>query len=51
MLAGLNRFTGISEEYWDRANLRIDESRFSKELLRDHREVSGAPTPASQEKV
>ena len=41
VLAGMTRFTGISEEYWDRANLRIDESRFSKELLRDHREVSG----------
>ena len=35
VLAGLSRLTGLSEEYWDAANLRIDESRFTKELLRD----------------
>ncbi len=34
VLAGLQRFTGISADYWDRANLRIDEGRFNKELLR-----------------
>ena len=31
----LARYTGLSEEYWERANLRIDEGRFTKELLRD----------------
>jgi len=41
VLAGLARFTGISEDYWDRANMRIDESQFSKELLRHRRETSG----------
>jgi len=41
VLAGMARFTGIPEDYWDRANMRIDESRFSKELLRDRRQVSG----------
>ena len=35
VLAGMERFTGISADYWDKANLRIDESRFAKELLRD----------------
>jgi carboxypeptidase C (cathepsin A) len=40
-LAGLERFTGISAEYWDRANLRINEQRFAKELLRDRRQTVG----------
>jgi carboxypeptidase C (cathepsin A) len=34
VIAKLSRYTGISEEYWDRANLRIDEGRFNKELER-----------------
>jgi len=34
VLEKLSRYTGLSEEYWDRANLRIDEGRFTKELLR-----------------
>jgi len=34
VLAGLSRFTGLSEDYWDLANLRIDEDRFTKELQR-----------------
>jgi len=41
VLDGMTRFTGISEDYWDRANLRIDETQFSKELLRDRGETSG----------
>jgi len=41
VLAGLERFTGISADYWDRANLRINESRFAKELLRDRRKTVG----------
>ena len=41
VLAGMERFTGISAEYWDRANLRIDEGRFAKELLRDERKTVG----------
>jgi carboxypeptidase C (cathepsin A) len=41
VLAQMERFTGISAEYWDRANLRIDEARFSKELLRDQRKTVG----------
>ena len=34
VLAGLSRFTGLSEDYWDLANLRINEGRFNKELQR-----------------
>ena len=40
-LAGLERFTGISADYWDRANLRMNEARFTKALLRDDRKVVG----------
>lgn len=35
VIAGLARYTGLSEDYWDRANLRIDEGRFTKELARE----------------
>ncbi|WP_374406136.1 S10 family peptidase [Pelagerythrobacter sp.] len=33
--AELARFTGLSEEYLDRADLRVSSGRFYKELLRD----------------
>jgi carboxypeptidase C (cathepsin A) len=35
VLQKLSRYTGLSEEYWDRANLRINEDRFTKELMRE----------------
>lgn len=41
VLAGMERFTGISTDYWDKANLRIDEGQFSTELLRDRSQVVG----------
>jgi len=41
VLDGLERYTGISADYWDRANLRIDESRFAKQLLRGRRQTTG----------
>ncbi|MCR9187027.1 MAG: carboxypeptidase [Halieaceae bacterium] len=41
VLQGLQRFTGISADYWERANLRIDEARFAKELLRAKRKTVG----------
>jgi carboxypeptidase C (cathepsin A) len=41
VLAGLERFTGIDADYWDRANLRINEARFAKELLRGQRKTVG----------
>ncbi len=34
VLAGLEKYTGLSRDYWDRANLRINEGRFNQELLR-----------------
>jgi carboxypeptidase C (cathepsin A) len=37
VLAGMERFTGISADYWDKANLRIREDQFTKELLRDRK--------------
>ena len=35
VLAGLSKYTGLSEDYWERANLRINEGRFNKELMRN----------------
>jgi carboxypeptidase C (cathepsin A) len=40
-LEGLARFTGVSAEYWDRANLRMNEGRFLQELLRTRGLVVG----------
>lgn len=37
----LARFTGLSPEYIDRSNLRIDMFRFAKELLRNQRRTIG----------
>lgn len=37
----LARLTGLSADYVERANLRIDPARFRKELLRDRRLVVG----------
>ena len=41
VLAGMQRFTGIAADFWDRANLRIDESEFAKQLLRSQRKTVG----------
>ncbi|WP_240615554.1 S10 family peptidase [Alteromonas facilis] len=35
VVAGLQRFTGLSRQYIERVNLRINGFRFAKELLRD----------------
>jgi len=35
------RLTGLTPEYVERANLRVDPARFRKELLRDQRLVTG----------
>ena len=57
VLEGLARFTGLSEDYWDKANLRIDEGRFLQELMRnkgvvvgrvDTRYIGGALNPLSE---
>ncbi|MFI0435338.1 MAG: S10 family peptidase [Parachlamydiaceae bacterium] len=37
----LSRFTGLSPEYIEKANLRVDIFRFVKELLRDERRTIG----------
>jgi carboxypeptidase C (cathepsin A) len=41
VLAKLSLYTGLSEDYWDRANLRIDEGRFTQELMRDAGTIVG----------
>ncbi len=40
-LDGLARYTGVSADYWDKANLRLDEPRFLQQLLRDKGQVVG----------
>jgi len=37
----LHQFTGLSEAYWDRANLRVGHQQFTKELLRSRGETTG----------
>ncbi len=37
----LSRYTGLSKEYIERANLRVSMQRFGKELLRDQRRSVG----------
>jgi carboxypeptidase C (cathepsin A) len=41
VLEGLARYTGLSTDYWEKANLRIDEGRFLQELLRSKGLVVG----------
>ena len=41
VLSRLARYTGLSEDFIARNDLRIDQARFSKELLRDEHRVTG----------
>jgi len=41
VLAQMEKFTGVSADYWDKANLRMHEFQFSKELLRGQKESAG----------
>ena len=41
VLKRLSRYTGLSADYLDRVNLRIEIMRFTKELLRDQRRTVG----------
>jgi carboxypeptidase C (cathepsin A) len=41
LVAKLGRYTGLSLDYIDRANMRIEIGRFTKELLRDERRTAG----------
>ncbi len=40
-LTGLERYTGVSAAYWDKANLRMDENRFLQELMRSQGKTVG----------
>ncbi len=37
----LHEYTGLSEDYIDKTNLRIKEAQYTQELLRQHRETVG----------
>jgi carboxypeptidase C (cathepsin A) len=41
ILDRLQRYTGLSRDYLDKADLRVDPGEFEKELLRGHGEVVG----------
>ncbi len=41
VVAGLARRTGVSETYWDRADLRVTHTQFVQELLRDREQTAG----------
>ncbi len=41
VLAALHRYTGLSEAYLDKADLRVSEPQFAKELLRSRRQTVG----------
>jgi carboxypeptidase C (cathepsin A) len=41
VLAGLARYTGVSADYWDKANLRLSEGHFLQELMRNKGVVAG----------
>ncbi len=41
VLAKLEQYTGISADYWDKANLRINTGRFVKELMRNTGTTTG----------
>ncbi|MGH8225398.1 MAG: S10 family peptidase [Gammaproteobacteria bacterium] len=41
VLKKLNEYTGLSQAYWDKANLRVNNSQFEKQLLRSQKEVTG----------
>ncbi len=41
VVAKLSQYTGLSADYWDRANLRIDEGRFTQELMRTTGKIVG----------
>ena len=41
VLAKLSRYTGLSQDYWDRADLRVSEGQFTKELLRSRGKTVG----------
>jgi hypothetical protein len=42
-------YTGVSKDYWEKANLRVNQPQFSQEVLRNTQEVTGAWIPATKE--
>ena len=41
ILGKLSTYTGLSKDYWMKANLRVNEPQFTEELLRDSNEMVG----------
>lgn len=41
VVAKLSAYTGLSKDYWTKANLRVNEPQFTAELLRDSSEIVG----------
>lgn len=41
VLEKLAHYTGIAQDYWARANLRVNHAQFVKELLRDRQQSTG----------
>lgn len=41
ILTKLVAYTGLGKDYWDKANLRVNQPQFSQELLRNSQEVAG----------
>jgi len=41
VIAKLSGYTGLSEEYWDHSNLRVNHFHFTQELLRDQNVTVG----------
>jgi carboxypeptidase C (cathepsin A) len=41
VLTKLEHYTGIAQDYWERANLRVNHAQFVKELLRDRQQSAG----------
>ena len=41
ILVKLVAYTGLGKEYWERANLRVNQPQYSQEILRNSQEVAG----------
>ncbi len=41
ILNKLVAYTGLSKDYWEKANLRVNQPQYSQELLRNSQEVAG----------
>ena len=41
LLAKLSRYTGVSVDYWERSNLRVEHNHYLKELLRHRGQTTG----------